>query len=221
MISVKLHKASFYNNPFVGLYLRASDRLVLSPPTISAKLLEQVEDALAVPVLKLFVNSSPLLGVFCAMNSNGVVLPSFADERECKELRKAGLNVCTIERLSPGNNIAANDHAGVVGEKMPRAELGKLSDCLGVEVHHPRFGEFPLAPTTVVTNKGLLAYNELTELELKKLEHIFGVKGVNTTSNMGVYFNSLSVVANSNGAIVGGLTSGVETQKIYEALGGD
>lgn len=193
----------------------------MCPPTISHKLLEQLEDALAVPVLKLFINSSPLLGVFAAMNSNGVVLPSFADEDEKIALRNAGLNVHTLERLSPGNNIVANDKGALAGEKMPRLELGKLSDCLGVEVQQMRFGDFPLATSTVVTNKGLLAYNELTEVELKRLESVFGVKGANGTSNMGVYFNSLSVVANSNGALVGSRTSGFESQKIFEALGGE
>jgi len=218
---VKFHKAAYFNNPFIGLYLRASDRLVLCPPTISSKLLEQLEDALAVPVLKLFINSSPLLGLFSAMNSNGVVLPSFADGDEKKALRMAGLNVCTMERLSPGNNLVANDRAAVAAARVSRTDLRKLSDCLGVEVHHPRFADFPLATSTVVTNKGLLAYNELTGLELKKLEAIFGVKGANCTCNMGVYFNSLGVVANSNGAIVGSQTSGFEMQRIYEALGGD
>ena len=171
--------------------------------------------------MKLFINSSPLLGLFAAMNSNGVVLPSFADEDEKKQLRQAGLNVHTLERLSPGNNLVVNDKGGLAGEKVPRLELGKLSDCLGVEVQQMRFGDFPLAPSTVVTNKGLLAYNELTELELKRLETLFGVRGANGTSNMGVYFNSLGVVANSRGALIGSKTSGFESQKIFEALGGE
>ncbi len=212
-------KASFYNNPFIGLYLRASDKLFLCPPISSEKLKASAREALGVEPVELFIDNSPLLGIFTAMNSNGIVLPSLARDESTGVLRKAGLNVCFIDRLSPGNNIAANDKGAVVSSYVPRDDLAKIRDCLGVEVHQMRTSFNP-ATTTVATNRGLLAYNELTATELKRLEAIFKVRGVNGTSNMGVQFNSLGVVANSHGALIGQLTSGFESQKIYEALTG-
>lgn len=217
----KLVKTSFYNNPFIGLYLRASDKLVLCPPTASEKLVLQARESLAVEPIELFVNNSPLLGVFTAVNSNGVVLPSFAENNEAKKLKRLGLNVCFLEKLAPGNNILVNDHAALASEKVSKQELRMLRDCFGVEVLQQRFAGFPLASTTVVTNKGLLAYNEITALELKKLEKTFSVRGASGTSNMGVVFNSLGVIANSKGALVGMRTSGFEAQRIFEALFGE
>ncbi len=217
---MKLVRASFYNNPFIGLYLRASDELFLCPPTSQPKLLSLATEALGLEPLKLFVDNSPLLGVFVAANSSGAVLPSFAGRDEIRKLKAAGVNVCLLDNLAPGNNVLANDFGALASERVPKEKLRELGDVLGVEVHRQRFAT-SIPPTAAVTNKGLYAYNELSATELKRLESIFKVRGLNGTSNMGVHFNSLGVVANSNGGLVGSLTSGFEVQKIYEALSGD
>src|SRR3989338_4199831 len=214
---VQIERASFENNPFVGLFLKASEHLLLVPPNAPSKLVQQGEKVLGVKVVSLFLDNSVLLGLFSAINSPGAVWCEGASQEEIKILKQEGLNVMLLPRLSPGNNILANDKAALVSPKATPDELKQISDTLGVEAIQQRISNQPLlAPTTVVTNKGVLAFNELTDTELKQVEKIFGVKGAEGTSNLGTPYNSLAVVANSKGALIGMTTTGFEAQRIYQ-----
>ncbi len=214
-----IEKTSFRKNPFIGLFCRASDDLVLLPKTASQKFAEQAERALQVPSARFFVSQSELIGLFTCINSTGVILPAFADNEEARLLRKAGLNVfkCS-ERFVPGNNLAANDKAVLLNPRIDAREARKIADALGVEPFSHPFRLPTVGSVTVATNKGVLAYNESSEAELKMLERIFGVPAGIGTANLGSVFVSLGVVANSNGALVGELSSGFELQRVYEAL---
>ncbi|MBI3588560.1 translation initiation factor IF-6 [Candidatus Micrarchaeota archaeon] len=217
----EISKASFFNNPFVGLFFKTSDRLAILPSTAPPKVEEQVASTLGAKPVKLFVDNSPLLGIFCVMNSNGAVVSSSASQDELSVLKAEGLNVAVLDRLSPSNNILANDNAALASPHMGLSQIRAVQDALGVEVVQQRISNHSLlAPTTVVTNRGLLAYNDLTETELRQLERIFRVRGAVGTSNAGTIYNALGVVANSKGAVVGMATTGFESQRIYEALFG-
>lgn len=212
-------RASVFKNPFVGLYMRASDRLLLTAKNVPGKTIAAAEEALKVPVVRIFVHQSPLVGILTAMNSRGVVISDSAEAEERNILKKEGLNVCTLKAFAPGNNILCNDKAALINPSIHPLEARKIGDCLGVEVFQQPITQLCVVGSmNVVTNKGLLAYNEITEVELKRILQIFKVEGSRGTSNMGSSCNSLSVVANSNGAVVGELTSGFEMQRIYQAL---
>ncbi len=210
-------------NPFIGLYFRANDDFLFAPRTMTAKLEAAAEAALEVPIIKASVNQSELLGLFAAMNKTGCVLPSFAEDDEVAVFRKAGLNVLQISsHYACGNNILCNDKAALVHYAMPKNEIKRIADTLGVEVfpHESLSRIQTVGAANVVTNKGLVAYNDITDVELRKLEKVFGVQGQNATCNMGVPYVGIGIVANSKGALVGEMTSGFEVQRIYESLFG-
>ena len=210
---------AYYNNPFIGLYARASDRLTIMAGNCHAKLVDAAREALGTPVEKTFISESHLVGIYTAMNSNGVILPSTSKEE--KLFKKHGLNVYKLDTYAPGNTIVCNDKACLTSTHIPSAAAKKIGDALGVEVFTQRFSGLGSAATTsALTNKGILAYNELTETELKHLAKMFGVYASVGTTNFGVPFNSLGIVANSNGALVGRDTTGYEMQRIYETLFG-
>ncbi len=219
-MSVRLVKSSYSNNPFVGLFCRASDSMALLPRAAPAKFAQDVREALGVGVHHLLINQSNLLGIYCVLNSNGVVVPSFAEEADLRLLRSLGLNVCVLPRLSPGNNLLSNDYGAWASPRMPRSEVAAVAECLGVEVFTHRFSVSALAASTAVTNKGFFSSSELTDTELRQLEKIFKVKGGAGTTNTGVPYNSFAIVANSRGGVIGSATSGFETQRVFEALGG-
>ena len=218
-------KFAIHKNPFVGLNFKANDHLVLVPKALSDHHRKTVESTLEVPSHAISINQSDLLGLFVAMNSNGIVVPSFIEDDEIAHLRKVTkLNVATIEsHCACGNSILCNDNAAVLHPTVDRFEAKKIADVLGVETFtHDLLSKIAtVGAINVVTNKGLLAYNEMPEVELKKLERLFKVKGNVGTCNMGVPFVGMGVVANSKGALVGSASSGYELQRIYEALFGD
>ncbi|MFQ5406310.1 MAG: translation initiation factor IF-6 [Candidatus Micrarchaeia archaeon] len=223
MAEFKIEKAAVEKNPFLGLFMRANDEVLLVPPKVPRNVLKLAEEALKVPSQKLLIDQSYLIGTFCAVNSTGCVLPSFADKKEIHTIKKLGFNVFLMEELPAcGNNILTNDKAAVINPRISKHDATQISDCLGVEVfsQKPLSNVYSPGSANVVTNKGLLAYNETPIAELKMLEKTFTVKGSVGSSNLGVPFNGISVVANKNGALVGQETSGFEVQRVYEALNG-
>lgn len=215
-------KAHYYKNPFIGLFMRTNDRHTLLPRRAPAPILASVETLSTEPV-ELFINQSPLLGLFCVMNSAGCLLYADAEETEKKVLRKLGYNVYTFKNsLAPGNVVLANDKAVFCSGEVPIRELKSIGDALGVEAFQsPLSGMHTPGSLNVVTNAGLFAYNEITEVDFQLFQMRFGVLGQNGTCNTGTIYNSLGVVANRHGALVGETTTGFEIQRIYEGLGGE
>ncbi len=222
-MSFKIVKSSIQRNPFIGLFLKTNDSLSLAPKRLPQKNAAQLESVLGTRVVELFVNQSPLLGVMLALNNNGVVLPSFADEEEKRLLRKEGLNACVLSSpFAPGNLILANDKGVLASPLLSKKEVAEISDCLGAEVFQQALaGVNTVGSSSVATNKGVLAFNQASEVELKFLKKVFRTHALNGSCNMGVEFNALGVVANSRGALAGELTTGFEVQRIYEALSGE
>ncbi len=200
--------------------MATSETLTLVPKNAPAKLLDAARTVLQTELLPLYIDQSPILGIFCALNSKGVVLPSFAEREEERLLKKAGLNVCHIsEKFTPGNTIVTTDKAALVHPRMEKVDMKKIADALGVEVFNQQVTSMPtVGSVNVATARGVLAYNEVTEEELKQIEGLFGVRGGIGTVNLGSPFVRLGIVANSKGALVGDRSSGFETQRIYEAL---
>ncbi len=212
-------KFSLHKNPFIGLFFKASDKHVLLPSTLEGKAAAIFESTLKVTPIRLLVDHSRLLGVFTALNSSGCVLPSFAGEAEVKALKAHGLNVLKLDKFSPGTTILCNDFGVVVSPEFSRAAARNVADCLGVELIQTKVGSVnPIGLLNLVTNKGLLAYNNCSNEEIQKLKNFFKVKSADhATGNLGSAVG-VSAVANSNGAVVGDLTSGFEVQRIYEVL---
>jgi translation initiation factor 6 len=213
-------KAANFGNPHVGLFARASDRLVAADPSASPKLFAALE-SLGAPVVKASFGGSGLAGIHLAMNSNGAVVPSFCEKSEIALLRSHGLNVLSLsgEFCATGNNIAANDFGAVVNPKIPRATVKKISDCLGVEAVGRRVAGYLTAGSALLaTNKGFLAHNRCPGEELKELGGILRAAGVNCTLNTGVAFPSLGAVANSRAAVLGGACTGFEMGRAAEGL---
>jgi len=219
-VTFRIARTNVNKNPFIGLFMRANDSILLVSPRLQAATIKEAAGILDVKPLSIFVDESPYLGLFSALNSNGCVLPRLCTERETRALKKAGLNVCSLASPhAPGNTILCNDNAALASPAIPKKEAKRAADALGVEVLQQSFGGLAsFAATSAVTNRGLLTYNDLTEAELKHLEKLFKVHAVIGTTNFGVPYNSLSVVANSRGALAGDKCTGFEMQRVFEAF---
>lgn len=222
-MSFNLVKSTVENNPFVGLYVKTNEDLLIVSPRVSKQFTSLAEEALGTTkTISILVDESPILGVYLALNSNGCILPAFASEKEVKALERE-LSVCVLSsNYAPGNTILCNDKAALVSEAISEEDVDEIKSALGVKVVHQSFANMKaFASTTTMTNNGFYTYNELNDLEFEHLKKLFEVNGLNGTTNFGTPFNALSLIANSKGAILGELSSGVETQRVYEALAGD
>jgi translation initiation factor 6 len=96
----------------------------------------------------------------------------------------------------------------------------KISGILGVPVHKGTIASFgTVGMAAVVTNKGCLCHPKVTDEEKQRLEKIFDVNVMIGTVNHGFPMIGSGLVANTKGAIIGKMTTGIEMGRIEEALG--
>ncbi len=217
-----LRAARLMNNPYVGLFLLATDEFCLAPDTIEEKDVKLIEETLGVDVIQTRVSGTSLIGVFAAGNSRGVILPWIAREEEVDALKDAGIRVLVVNDTvtALGNLVEANDRGAIVSPLLRRENAEKIGDFLGVEVLQRNVaGVDVVGAATVATSKGFLVHPNATEEEVKELSRLFGVEGDTTTANFGDPFIGASIVANRNGVLVGDKTTPVELMKIEGVLG--
>ncbi len=202
---------------FVGLLGLATDKYALLARNFRSS------KSLGVPILKTSIYGTGLIGMFCAGNSNGLLLPYFVSDIEIKKIKEflSGLDV-RIARIDDlytaiGNLVACNDKAAVVSPKLSDTKV--IKDTLDTEIIKTKIaGHEEVGACCVVTNRGMLLHPD-AEFQLDELKKTLGVNGAVGTVNLGVPFVKSGVIANSHGYITGRRTTGIELGTIDEALG--
>jgi translation initiation factor 6 len=97
--------------------------------------------------------------------------------------------------------------------------IKRIEETFKVPVYKGTIGSLKtVGMTAVATNKGLICHPKATEDEINHLKKVFNVNVMIGTVNHGVPMIGSGLIANSNGAIVGSLTTGIEMGRIEEAL---
>ena len=157
-----------------------------------------------------------------AINSTGAVVTDFADMRAVKIIKNEGFKLCVIDDKlnAAGNDILVNDSGCLVHPGMRQTSIDKIKNAFGVPVHRGTIaGLDTVGMAAVVTNKGLLCHPKVTDDEKSILEKVFCVPLMIGTVNHGSPVIGSGLVANTKGALIGNLTTGIEMGRIEEALG--
>jgi len=216
--------SAYFGNPFIGLFAKANNSICFSPITCDEKFYSSLM-SFNVPVEKISIANSGLIGVYLAMNSNGLAVTSLIDEREEERikgvLKKFSMNFYKVESkyTSVGLNIAVNDKKALINHDMPNKEAKEISDALGVEVIPMKISGFStVGAVCALNNKGFLVHNSIEEEKLNELEKMLNLRGGLGTINSGVPFVSLGLIANDKTYLAGDKTTGFEIMRIDEAL---
>ncbi|MEM5872082.1 MAG: hypothetical protein QW051_04370, partial [Candidatus Aenigmatarchaeota archaeon] len=107
---MKFATFNFQNNPNIGLFGFSTDKFCLTNKHIREKDAVLLGKILNVPIYKIEVLGTDLIGIFVAGNSNGVIISNRIYEEEIKEL-KIICNTLVLETkyTALGNMILAND----------------------------------------------------------------------------------------------------------------
>ncbi len=173
-------------------------------------------------VVELCIADSSIIGSLLMMNSHGVVVTEFADEATQRLIAGQRLKVFPIKDVinAAGNDILANDHGALVHPDLKAATVKKIGETLGVPVHKGTIAQLgTVGMAAVVTNKGCLCHPKVTTEEKQLMEKVFEVEVMIGTVNHGFPMIGSGLVANSQGAIIGNMTTGIEMGRIEEALG--
>ena len=213
---------TFNENPNLGVYCRANDNIAFVCKGLSKKVKNRIELVLDVKLVELSIADATIIGSLLTFNSKGAVVTDFVDEDAIKIIKDQGLEVCIItDKLNAaGNDILVNDNGALVHPDLKDSSIDDIKQTLKVPVHRGTISELKtVGMAAVVTNKGLLCHPKVTDEEKNVLKDVFNVNVMIGTVNHGSPVIGSGLVANSKGAIIGNLTTGIEMGRIEEALG--
>ncbi len=213
-------RASIAGSPYLGVYLRTSDRGVIAPPSISEALGHELERLFGASLIRTTVLDSELVGSLLALNSHGAVVAEEPSALEREQLRALGpLHVVPTVQNALGNNVLANDHGAVLHPALPETVGVRIGEALGVPVVRGTVaGLGTVGMAAVATNKGVVVHPRTTEAEATVLSQALAVPVHRSTANFGVPIVGACVLANSRGLLAGTPTTPVEFVHLQEGF---
>ena len=197
-------------------------RVTFVPVDAQEKIVNRISENLKTTVVRVSIGESNLLGMYAAMNSNGIVLPNVATPAEISIIKETGLNVYVSKDKNNafGNNLLLNDKGALINYNIDKAEIKNMEDTLGVEVLEGKIaGYCTVGSACIANNNGFLAHFNTSEAELADIKNGLKVSGLKGSINMGVGFISYGVIHNKNSYLAGERSSAFELGRVEEALG--
>jgi len=220
---VAVYLTDLFGSASIGVYLLATEKMVIVPKFVSIKKAERMAEWLKVKLVHTNIGGSILIGVLACANSNGILLPHFVKDEEIEAIKAVfdgNVTVMETKKTAYGNMVLANDYGAIVDPRLKQSEIRKISDTLGVEAVPGEIAQLPyVGSLAVATNKGVLAHPLLKDSERKLLEDVLKVPVDVGTVNCGIPYVSTGLICNSHAAIAGSLTTGPEMFIIGHALG--
>lgn len=215
-----IRKSNYHGNPYIGLFVEVSEYFSLFPMDINKKLENVIIDTLKVEPIYINIAESNLNGAYALTFKDLVLLPSICDE-EVTKLKDRGIDVFLIDTRfnALNNNIVIGKKGGFINPRMEVEVKKNIEDILGIELERKRIAGYSTIGSIIyTTQKGFLMTYKANDDEFNLVKDTLGLEGERTSLNMGTQFISLSILANSKGAIVGELTTGIELARVEQGL---
>jgi len=212
--------------PLIGIHCLATDRFALVPASFFSRgnrFIERVRKCLDVPLIPTMVYNSPLIGMFSAGNSRGVIITSLSNRPEnIPQDIPVTLMHTSDNYTALGNLILANNRGAIIAPGFSRESEGIIGKALGVPVVKSTLaGLETVGSCGIATDEGAVVHPEATEAEIRLVEKTLGVRVGIGTLNHGNPFSGACGIANINGAIVGSATTPIEITRFESALQGN
>ncbi|MFP4567685.1 MAG: translation initiation factor IF-6 [Candidatus Woesearchaeota archaeon] len=208
----------------IGLYGFVNDNVALLGKEIPDDIANDISKVLKVPVHKITIAGTSLIGVFVAGNNNKLIVPSiiFDDERKVLEELNVPFEVFDTKLTCLGNNLVVGSKSAILSKEFTEVEEKKIADLLNIETYREKLGGVFSVGSLVVLNmskKCALMSNDFTRDDQKLLEKVFDVVATPGSVNMGSPYVRSGILCNSNGFVIGSNSGGPEINNADEALG--
>ena len=220
-----LVQRDLFNSPYAGVFCTTNDNLTLVPPGIPADDMEIIAEALGTKLEIITLGGSRVLGTLIAMNNSGILVSNIVTDLELEKFAKISkfhnieFGVLPDRSNAIGNNFLVNDCGGFSNERLGKRAKDKAEDILKVKLTSQSINDMDtLGMIGCITNKGGLYHPDISSSEKEKMEEVFEIKLMEGTVNFGLPLVGAGIVANSNGAVCGRQSTGVELGRMEEAL---
>ncbi|MFP4524359.1 MAG: hypothetical protein ACLFO2_03540 [Candidatus Woesearchaeota archaeon] len=217
-----LKRTSFNGNPNVGLYGVATDELLLMGKEVPDDKDDMLEKVLGLPVRRVSIAGTGLLGVFCLWHEGKLLIPGIAFDHELQDLEELGVayQVIDTDLTCLGNNVLVGRKSALAHPDFTDADLSRIGDALGLPVERATVMEVESVGAVGVTRglKGLF-HRDIPPEAVKDLESQLGLEITQGTVNMGNPYIKSGVLVTNDGFIIGDASGGPEVRNADEALG--
>ena len=215
-------KYDVYRGPNIGIYTKVNDSFVFLPNGVAKTKTENLAEYLKTDFIFTSIANTRLIGILMVANNNGILLPNISFEHELEHLKKStNLNVEVLDTkfTALGNLICANDKGCIVSPMIPKENLKKIQDVLGVEVIQKKVaGYHQVGAMIVATSHGGIIHPEKDDEDIKTISNVLGINVEPATINGGIPFVSSGILANNKSIVVGTLTNGPEIMMLTRAF---
>ncbi len=209
-------------NPNLGLVGDCNNDYCLVGKEVPESRAEKIGQALKVPVHRINICGTSLLGVFLAGNSKMLLVPHIAFDDEIEELNKLGIKhtIIKTDLTALGNNLLCNDKGCLANPDFSANVKKQIRQALDVTLHPGVIADLNIVGSLAVLNsKGCLVHQDITKAEEKEIKGLLGLNCITGTVNMGNPFIKSGVLCNDKGFVIGDQSGGPEITNADEALG--
>ena len=213
---------ALYGNPNIGIYGLCTDSFLLLPRDTPKTFLEQAKTLFQVPIHKLSITGTELLGAFLTSNGTELLIPDILFDKETDALKKTKIpyRTFTTTHTCLGNNIVWNNHGAIISPDYSKEEVTQLKKILNVPIIQMKIAETHTVGSCITLNntKGII-HREATDEEITKAEKILNITLERATVNLGNPHIKAGILNNTNGIMIGNTTGGPEMVHIDQSLG--
>ncbi|KAL9691165.1 hypothetical protein QQ045_011584 [Rhodiola kirilowii] len=215
-------RLQFENSCEIGAFSKLTNSYCLVAIGGSENFYSTFESELAdvIPVVKTSIAGSRIIGVHCAGNKRGLLVPHTTTDQEYQHLHNSLPDGIFLKRIDEklcalGNLIACNDHVALIHPDLDRETEEIIADVLKVEVFRQTIAKNALVGSYCnFSNHGGLVHPHTSIEELDELSTLLQVPLVAGTVNRGSEVVGAGMVVNDWTAFCGADTTATELSVI-------
>lgn len=208
-------------NPNVGLYGFANNRYALVGQEVPKQLAEQMGQVLKVPVHRITIAGTSLVGAFVAGNDHSIVVPSITFESELRVLEKLGIPHQKIETklTALGNNVLCSNRGAIVHPEFSADTKKRIRQALNVVLHPGTIADIPTVGSVGAGHaSAMVIHRDASEADQREVAELLGVACDTGTINHGSPHVRSGILCNDHGMVVSDQSWGPEIGFVDEVL---
>ena len=218
--------ADLNGNPYLGVFCRLIGGDLLCPLDTPQEFVGAVVDTLKVRPIKATLGNTNLHGSLIAGNSQFAIIPYFFDREEFERTlseNEEGPDLRVLLSDDPhtawGNNLLLSEKAGLYNPDLSVSTVRELRRELDIElVEGTIAGTKTVGSVAVLNGSGIVVHPKATPEEMERIGELFGLRPQISTANFGSPYLGSSMIVNDRGAMIGNKSSGVEVNRLENAL---